>query len=181
MANEFKFKYKLSETGKAKGYFELGNENLPFEATNASNPMGDLLKAMVSLVQEPAHLWGEINATAVEWYSDESIFILEFSSNDGKALHLSITRNSAPFGEQVPTVTITGTIEMEQFYLTIIKELDEMIKQMGLLNYAQMWQNDEFPLTYFLLLKKYLIEWKRWSPSLDESDILESEFMIALS
>ncbi|MCA1745030.1 MAG: hypothetical protein LC643_04880, partial [Bacteroidales bacterium] len=72
-------------------------------------------------------------------------------------------------------------IELEMFYLTIIKELDEMIKRLGLLNYAQMWQNDEFPLTYFLLLKKYLIEWKRWSPSLEESDVLESEFMMVLS
>jgi hypothetical protein len=181
MANEFKFKVKLSETGLVKGYFELDEENLPFEATNASNPVGDLLKAMVSLVQEPAHLWGEENATAVEWYCDDYIFVLEFSSSDGKALELSITRNSAPFGEQVPMVTISGTIELELFYLTIIKELDEMIKRLGLLNYAQLWQNDEFPLTWFLLLKKYLIEWKRWSPSLEESDVLESEFMMILS
>jgi hypothetical protein len=181
MTDEFKFKIKLSEPGRVKGYFELGKENLPFEATNASNPVCDLLKAMVSLVQEPAHLWGEINATAVEWYCDEYIFVLEFSSIDGKSLQLSITRNSAPFGEQVPTKRISGSIELELFYLTIIKELDEMIKRMGLLNYAQIWQNDEFPLTYFLLLKKYLIEWKRWSPSLEESDVLESEFMMVLS
>ncbi|GAO29101.1 hypothetical protein [Geofilum rubicundum] len=181
MANEFRFKYKLSETGKVKGYFELNNKNLPFEVTNASNPLGDLLKAMVSFVQEPAHLWGEINATAVEWYGDDCIFVLEFSSDDGKTLQLSITRNSAPFGEQVPGMAITGTLELEQFYLTIIKELDGMIKYLGLLNYAQMWQNDEFPLTYFLLLKKYLIEWKRWTPSLEESDVLESEFMMVLS
>jgi hypothetical protein len=181
MANEFRFKYDLSETGKVKGFFELNQKTLPFEVTNASNPLSDLLKAMASLVQEPAHLWGEVNATAVEWYGDECIFVIEFSSNDGKTLLLSITRNSAPFGEPVPTITISGSIDLEQFYLTIIKELDGIIKHLGLLNYAQMWKNDEFPLTYFLLLKKYLIEWKRWTPSLEESDVLESEFMMVLS
>jgi len=181
MTNNLKFKIKLSEIGKIKGCFELDNETLPFEAVNASNPMGDLLKAMVSIIQEPAHLWDEENSTAVEWYCDDYIFTLKFSSNDGKTLNLSLTRNCAPFGEQLPAVTIKGKLELEVFYLTIIKELDSMIKKMGLLNYAQLWQHDEFPLTYFLLLKKYLIEWKRWEPSKEESDILESEFMIVLS
>jgi hypothetical protein len=63
----------------------------------------------------------------------------------------------------------------------MVTALDTFIKKIGLLNYAQVWQKDEFPLTYFLILKKYLILWKIWKASKEESDVLESEFMMVLS
>jgi hypothetical protein len=180
MEKDFGFTYKLTETGKAQGVFSLAEQELPFETVNASNPIGDLLKAMVSLIQEPAHLWDEENAAAVEWYSDNHLLVLEFSSPDGKTIDLSITRNSAPFGEESEPLSLSGTIALEDFCLGIIQELDKLIKNLGLLNYAQQWQSDEFPLTWFLILKKYLIGWKCWKPSPEEADVLESEFMMIL-
>lgn len=181
MDKEFIFKYNMTEVGKAQGYFELNKDRWSFELVNASNAVGDLLKAMVSLLQVPAHLLGEENSTAIEWYSDEFIYVLEFQSDDGHEILLTFTRHSAPFGEELPPHSVSATVKLYVFYLAVIQELDRLIKRLGLLNYAQTWQNDEFPLTYFLTLKKYLIDWKKWKPSMEESDVLESEFMIVLS
>lgn len=181
MSSKFKFKYDLPETGKAIGYFAFGKKELHFDALNVCNPLADMLKAMVNLIHEPSHLWGEENNVAIEWYSEDCIFVLEISSPDGKKIHFTFTKSSAPFGAEVPPVKIEGKLPLQEFYLQIIIELDLFIKRLGLLNYHQNWQNDEFPLTFFLILKKYLINWKVWIPSKEEADILESEFMMILS
>lgn len=180
MNTKFKFKYDLLDSGKGVGAFTYGKMELSFETLNVCNPISDLLKAMTSLVQEPAYLWGEVSSKIVEWYCDECIFIMEFSSDNGKTIDFTLTKNSV-FGEEKPTMTIKGKIPLQEFYHVIIAELDTFIKKTGLLNYAQIWQKDEFPLTYFLILKKYLIGWKIWIPSKEESDVLESEFMMVLS
>ena len=181
MKAKFGFKYDLVDTGKGRGGFIYGKKELIFEALNVSNPLGDLLKSMVSLVQEPSYLWGEESPKIVEWYCESCMFMIEFSTKNGKTIDITLTQNAAPFGEEKPPKIIKGKLPLQEFYLTIIRELDTFIKKTGLLNYAQVWQKDEFPLTYFLVLKKYLIGWKIWIPSKEESDVLESEFMMVLS
>lgn len=181
MNAKFGFSYDLVDTGKGRGCFKYGKKNLSFEALNVCNPIGDLLKSMANLVQEPSYLWGEKSVKVVEWYGESCIFVMEFSTNNGKTLEFTLTRNAAPFGEEKPSVKINGKLPLQEFYHIMILELDTFIKKTGLLNYAQIWQKDEFPLTYFLILKKYLIGWKIWIPSKEESDVLESEFMMVLS
>lgn len=181
MKPTFSFAYNLVETGLARGYFKINNQAIEFETTNASNPLSDLLQAMVSIIQAPSHLWDEENSAVVEWYCDKCILTIGIASPDGKVIQLSLSRESALFGEETPTVKLKETFPLQEFYLIIIQELDRLIKQKGLLNYVQTWQKDGFPLTYFLILKKYLINWKVWIPSRMDSDILESEFMMILA
>ncbi|HKL72380.1 MAG TPA: hypothetical protein VJ855_06970 [Marinilabiliaceae bacterium] len=181
MKPTFSFSYKLIETGRGKGQFVVDNEVMEFETTHASNPLSDLLQAMVSIIQAPSHLWDEKNNAVVEWYCDKHLLIIEISSPDGKTIHLNLTRTGGPLGEDVPTKKISCVVSLTNFYLIIIQELDQLIKEKGLLNYAQMWQKNEFPLTFFLILKKYLINWKEWKPDVIDSDILESEFTMILA
>jgi hypothetical protein len=181
MTSKLKFKYDLAGTGKAKGHFVIEDTKLNFHTLNVCDPLGDLLQAMVSIIQEPSHLWDEENRAVVEWYCDEFILVLDLSSPDGNTIHLHLTQTAIPLGEEMPLRKISGIFELKDFYLTIIVELNNLIRQKGLLNYAQLWQKNEFPLTYFLILKKYLINWKIWKPDVSDNDILESEFMMILA
>jgi len=181
MTPTFSFSYKLIETGRGKGHFTIDDKVMEFETTHASNPLSDLLQAMVSIIQAPSHLWDEKNNAVVEWYCDKHLLLIEISSPEGKTIQLDLTRTAGPFGEEVPTTKASCVLPLKDFYLIIIRELDQLIKEKGLLNYAQMWQKNEFPLTFFLILKKYLINWKKWKPDIIDSDILESEFMMILA
>lgn len=181
MKPTFSFSYKLIEIGRSKGQFNINDEVMEFETTHASNPLSDLLQAMVSIIQAPSHLWDEENSATIEWYCDKYLLIIEISSPDGNTIHLNLTRTGGPFGDEVPAKNISCVLPLKNFYLIIIQELDQLIKKKGLLNYAQMWQKNEFPLTFFLILKKYLINWKVWKPDVVDSDILESEFMMILA
>ncbi len=181
MNAKFGFTYDLFDAGKGRGNFTYGKKEIAFETANLCNPIGDLLKSMVALVQEPSYIWGEEASQVVEWYCESCVFVMEFSSKNGKTIYFTLTRSSVHYEEEKPAVTIKGRVPFQEFYHIIIAELDTFIKKAGLLNYAQVWQKDEFPLTYFLILKKYLIGWRIWIPSKEESDVLESEFIIVLS
>jgi hypothetical protein len=181
MKGKFGFSYDLADTGKGQGRFIYGKKALTFETLHVCNPIGDLLKSMVSMVQEPSYLWGEESKRVVEWYSESFVYVLEFSTRNGKTIEFSLTRSASVFGEGKAVVTIKGKAPLQEFYHIMVTALDTFIKKIGLLNYAQVWQKDEFPLTYFLILKKYLILWKIWKASKEESDVLESEFMMVLS
>lgn len=181
MESKLIFQYTLKEMERGQGFFDDGSLRIDFETTNDSNPLSDLLKAMISIVQTPSHLWDEENSAVIEWYCESYILLIDISSADGKMLNINITKTAGPFGEEIETQSINEEILLTDFYLIIIKELDQLIKAKGLLNYIQMWKQDEFPLTYFLTLKKYLINWKIWIPDTVDSDILESEFMMILA
>lgn len=181
MESNLIFQYSLREQGRAEGFFDDGSIKIDFEVTNDSNPISDLLKAMISIIQTPSHLWDEENSAVIEWYCENYILLIELSSADGKNLDVNITKSAGPFGEEIETLHINQSLRLTDFYLIIIHEIDRLIKAKGLLNYIQMWQQDEFPLTYFLSLKKYLINWKVWIPDTIDSDILESEFMMILA
>ena len=181
MKSPFSFTYNLVETGRGKGLFKINDQIMEFETTQASNPLRDLLQAMVTIIQSPSHLWDEKNNAVVEWYCDKCLLLIDISSPDGKTIHLNLTYTSGPFEEEVATTNASCILPLKSFYLAIIKELDQLIKQKGLLNYTQIWQKDEFPLTFFLILKKYLINWKEWKLGIMDSDILESEFTMILA
>ncbi len=182
MKQAFLFNFDLSGSGEATFFIEFGGKSLAFNASNVCNPVADLLKSMLSIIQEPSHLWGEENSAVIEWYYGDYAFTFELSSPDGKKIKFRLSKKASIFeNSEVSEDSLEGSMDLQEFIYVIIFEFDSFIKRTGLLNYMQLWQKDEFPLTYFLSLKKYLIQWKKWSISQEEADILESEFMMVLS
>ncbi len=84
MQKEVLFKYNIVSKGLAQGELTIRNHMVPFEVTNVSNPLFDLLKGMVSLIAEPSHLWDEENICWIDWYNETSGYKLIISTTDGK-------------------------------------------------------------------------------------------------
>lgn len=175
------FSFQLEKAGKATGSFEYLNEKVVFELTNASDPLNDLLKGMASLIFEPSHLWGEENSCHIDWYSDQIGYKWILSTDDGTSIDLKIIESTDLFDDSSGLVKMECTCNFLDFYLCIIKELDFFIKQTGLLNYEQKWQKDEFPITYLLLMKKYLINKGHWIPNPRNNGTLSDELILLLA
>ncbi len=169
MQKEVQFKYNIVSQGLAQGELTIRGHKVPFEVTNVSNPLFDLLKGMVSLISEPSHLWDEENICWIDWYHETSGYKLIISTTDGKNLHIKLDYLEDIFNETEANTLINSICNFHHFYQEVIQELDRLIKSMGLLNYEQLWQKDEFPLTYFLILKKHLIENEKWDASIPET------------
>ncbi len=179
MNKAVQFIYQINKPGTASGELIVHDKKASFEITNVSNPLYDLLKGMVSLIFEPAHLWGEDNICLIDWYSDQSSLKWILSTSDGKELNIKIYYLDDIFDESSSKTLLNTKCEFQLFYKTIIQELDHFIKKIGLLNYEQLWQKDEFPLTYFLILKKHLMEHGQWNTfEIEESNFLDELDML---
>ncbi len=180
MNKEIIFVYNLSDPGIAKGELCVHDKILQFKVSNISNPLYDLLKGMVSLINEPAHLWDEQNICWIDWYNKEGGYKWILETDDG--INLRIQLDSLPdiFDESTTKNIINTHCNILNFYLAIVEALDKMIKNIGLLNYEQQWQKDGFPLTYFLILKKYLVEHGLWEADKTENSNLNDEIDILL-
>lgn len=163
MQKEVQFTYHISSPGLAKGEVIVSDNKVSFEVNNASNPLYDLLKGMVSMIYEPSHLWDEENICWVDWYNHDCCYKWILSTLDGSTLHIRLSYLNDIYDDDTAKVIINSNCTFQSFYQAIVEELDRFIKECGLLNYEQHWQKDEFPLTYFLILKKYVIDQGLWS------------------
>jgi hypothetical protein len=180
MTNPVIFKYKLSDSGTAEGMIGIGDQNVNFMFTNNGNPLADLLRGMVSLIFEPSHIWDEENIHHIDWYGETVSYKWIFSTLDGEVLNIKVIEVADLFEEGGEKVRMNNQCNFTDFYTAVIKELDIFIKDTGLLNYEQKWQKDEFPLTYFLILKKYLLEKGLWDGKKIGKNTLEREIDILM-
>ncbi|WP_430810657.1 MULTISPECIES: hypothetical protein [unclassified Carboxylicivirga] len=177
----FQFTYELVGVGQVAGAIKADNQNVIFTLSNNSNPLHDLLKGMINLVFEPSHIWGEDNTSWVDWYEETGGLKWVLSTEDGQVVRVKIIRYDDFFDEASGKVVLDTAMSLLDFYYGITQSLDVFIKQLGLLNYEQKWQKDEFPITYFLLLKKHLIEKGHWIPTKGRLGTLSDEIDILLT
>ncbi len=170
MSKQVQFIYQITPPGIASGNLVVFDKDIAFEITNVSNPLFELLKGLVGMVYEPNHLWDEENVCWVDWYCEHCHMRWILSTLDGKQIHIKVTVSKDMFDESAAETKLEASCDFFEFVEAIISELDRFIKDVGLLNYEQIWQKDEFPLTYFLILKKYLIEHGLWSTATDIND-----------
>lgn len=169
------FRYELLSKGKACGEFIYDESKVEFTVDNSTNPLSELLKGMINLIFEPSHIWGEENCSTIDWYTESGCLRWKISTENGNGLEFSLIHYTDMFDESTGDVLIESSSLMTDFYFAIVHELDIFIKRVGLLNYEQQWQGDEFPLTYFLVLKKLLIEKGSWIPSVEKVGSLSDE------
>jgi len=181
MNKPINFIYHIREKGTASGKLKIHNKTVPFEVTNVSNPLYDLLKGLVNMIYEPSHLWDAENICLIDWYCANHGIKWILNTPDGKNIHIKILVVDDIFDEASAKTVLDTKCNAITLYEAIIQELDSFIKEVGLLNYEQLWQKDEFPLTYFLILKKHLIELGHWKTNkiedsnlLDELDLLQA-------
>ncbi|PZX11801.1 hypothetical protein LX69_03034 [Breznakibacter xylanolyticus] len=180
MKNPVQFSYRITQNGMAKMTFAVNGNQVDFDATNHANPLYDLLNGMAGMILNPAHMWGEENQAWIEWYGQNGALRWVLTTPDGDTLQVKIFKITDIFDDSGTDLAIDASCKMNLFFYAILKELDDMIKQMGLLNYSQKWQKDEFPVTTFLFLKKQLIDKGVWEITTPQSSILAQEMDLLL-
>ncbi len=178
MGDQVQFIYHIQPPGIGTGKLVIYDKSITFDISNISNPLYDLLKGLVVMVHEPRHLWDEENVCWIDWFHDTSCYKWVLSTLDGKKLSIKVTASDDIFDDSSAKTILESSCDFMVFCNAIVKELDIFIKELGLLNYQQIWQKDEFPLTYFLILKKYLIENGLWSPGKIDDSNLDEEINI---
>lgn len=155
------FHYTLCEPGAATARYVAGGVETEFELSNVCNPLGDMLSALAQLVTHPSQLWEGSNTAAFVWYSEQESYNWLLSVDRQGRMSVRVTQTSEFFGDDEVEL-VRHECQATDFIRCVVVELDGFIKEMGLLNYHQLWQTAEFPLTYFLILKRYLSDHGLW-------------------
>ena len=157
-----------------------GIEN-EFELPNVCNVLGDMLSSLVTLLTNPSQLWDESNAVGFVWYSESDSYNWTLSLAAGGVLRIRITQTCEFFGEDEVELVNTECPVFD-FVGCVVKELDRFIKSVGMLNFLQHWKAYEFPTTYFLFLKKHLMDDGLWHNSTDKKgNVLTDESKLLFS
>ncbi|MBQ2322573.1 MAG: hypothetical protein II375_08495 [Bacteroidales bacterium] len=157
------FHFALGEPGTAVATYVVDGIESEFELTNVCNPLGDMLCAIAQLLTNPSQIWEGSNTAAFTWYSEDDSYEWTINVQSDEEMTVRATQTNDFFGDEGVEI-INTKCKIDDFVGCIVAELDKFIKSIGLLNYQQQWQTAEFPLTYFLILKRRLIEKGRWTP-----------------
>ncbi len=155
------FTFELPQQGEAKVMFSIDGIESEFELTNVCNPLGDMLSTMATMVTNPQQLWEGENTAGFIWYCEAESYNWTLTARANGTLNILITQSCEFFGDDEVEI-VNGECNTDEFIQVIVAELDRFIKAEGLLNYQQMWQANEFPITYLLILKKHLIDCGKW-------------------
>lgn len=176
-----KFTFELIEQGVAHATFAYRGRLVDYQPTNVCNAIGDLLSGLAQLITNPTYLWGEDAQQTITWFNDETSLNWVFTMCDDHTVTVRLC-SSDGFFEEDQVELLNLDCDFLELIFSIISELDAQIKSIGLLNYQQLWQKNEFPITYFLFLKKYLIERSHWHQMLhNKCDILSDELLLLLA
>lgn len=157
------FHFALGDPGTATATYTVDGIESEFQLTNVCNPLGDMLGAIAQLLTSPSQLWEGSNTAAFIWYAEQESYNWTLTVDNEENLSIRVTQTCDFFGDD-PVELVNTRCHVSDFVSCLVSELDSFIKAIGLLNYQQQWQTAEFPLTYFLILKRHLMERGLWTP-----------------
>lgn len=155
------FSYIDIRSGNATCALEINGQKFEFHPTFNSDALGDFVSYLASIHPLCKLSWKDgafhkING-GIEWHNGPYLLRWEFK-RDFEDLEITITENQNPMVDRTRNTNFPRTVlktkcNFNEFTLCVVKELDRVIKQRGILGYRQEWQNYTFPVDGFLALK----------------------------
>ncbi|KMJ59899.1 hypothetical protein AB685_03340 [Bacillus sp. LL01] len=156
-----KFSYVDIKSGNATCIFEVNGKKFEFSPTFHSDALGDFLSYLASKHPLCKLSWKEgafhHRNGGIDWHMGPILLGWEFNRNF-QELEITLTEKQNYMAERVqnknfPRVILKTVCNFDDFVLCVVKEIDRVIKQRGILGYRQVWQNYTFPIDSFLALK----------------------------
>ena len=156
-----KFYYDDIRSGNATCTFEINDKKMVFSPSFHSDALGDFVTYLASIHPLCKLSWkeGAFNKRngGIEWQTGPYLLCWEFK-RDFEDLEITITEKQnfiveRKVTDKLPRKILQTKCNFEEFVLCVVKELDRVIKQRGVLGYRQEWQYYTFPLDGFLALK----------------------------
>ncbi|RSD28650.1 hypothetical protein [Mesobacillus subterraneus] len=156
-----RFSYVDIKSGNSTCILEINGQKYEFYPSFHSDALGDFVSYLASIHPLCKLSWKEgafhkING-GINWCTDAYLLRWEFK-RDFETLEIIVTENQnldvdRKKNPNLPRTVLKTKCNFNEFTLCVVKELDRVIKQRGILGYRQEWQTHTFPLDGFLALK----------------------------
>lgn len=183
-----KFSYVDIQSGNATCIFEINNKRFEFYPSFHSDALGDFVSYLASVHPLCKLGWKEgafhkING-GIDWHMGPFLLCWEFK-RDFEDLEITITEKQnfmieRNLNKNLPKEILKAKCNFDEFVLCVVKELDRVIKQRGILGYRQEWQTYTFPIDGFLALKHACLYKKPFEITKEKSGTSLDEELILL-
>ncbi|ATP40381.1 hypothetical protein CSE16_10160 [Solibacillus sp. R5-41] len=185
-----KFYYDDISSGNATCTFEINDKKMEFYPSFHSDALGDFVTYLASIHPLCKLGWKEgafhKRNGGIEWHTGPVLLCWEFK-RDFEDLEIIITEKQSfivdrKINDKLPRKILKTKCNFEEFVLCVVKELDRVIKQRGILGYRQEWQNYTFPIDGFLALKYACLYKKTFEiAKINSGTVIEDELNLLLS
>jgi hypothetical protein len=170
---DIKFEYELEGAGWSKAYLKIGDTEVVFPAISyLCNPITDLLDGLLCILEEwdmiPRHgknvKFSSNYASAFTWEDEPDGYKWEFKRYGESQIRVII---KSLYSDDVSDAYcskkgLDAIVDFKTFLAAILKAIDKLIKDYGLLGFRANWVSSgeeylQFPLSQFLELKHYLL------------------------
>ncbi|MEF2248807.1 hypothetical protein [Paenibacillus sp. IITD108] len=153
-----KFDYQLSGIGWAEVEIEINNQNTYCNPSYISEPLIDLINGLVSITPgciADDELKDEVT---FEWNEEPGGDIWYLKRVNNKDLMVKIISYSDLFNKDQSTVRVNmDTIcDLEEFIRSVVIASGSLLKKHGFVGYRKTWCRHDFPISGYLILKKYI-------------------------
>lgn len=100
--------------------------------------------------------------TECEWEGEPEGIVWTFELKEHNKLMIKADYYEDELCKNNTKTLIKTEYPYDDFLLSVLKELDALIKKHGIIGYREAWYNADFPLTTFLKLKHYIIHKQKY-------------------
>lgn len=156
------FKYYPSGIGWATCIVEINGQKLVFTASYLTDCLSDFLRSLMDLNSFCVPKDEVRKKTECEWEGEPEGIVWTFELKEHNKLMIKADYYVDELCKDNAKTLIKTEYPYDDFLLSVLKELDALIKKHGIIGYRGAWYNADFPLTTFLKLKHYIIHKQKY-------------------
>ena len=156
-----KFEYKLMGSGWANFNIQINSQNFSFSPGYLTDAVGGLLNAIKKIhpvfdiegdyKEDGSYYFWDAEPSTLDWN-------LKYLENGNIHIILKYFENDEENGVEV----LNQECPYDVFLKEVLKEVELILLEFGIVGYKEMWYEHEFPLSTFLELKYYLANKSRF-------------------
>ncbi|MBN2508897.1 MAG: hypothetical protein JXB03_01430 [Spirochaetales bacterium] len=148
------FKYDMLQTGWGRAEITSGTTAAVFEPSYVSDPYGDMIRAVCSIVPELTPAQEHHTQARVSWHMEpvETVIDLLYTAPD---IRISITQFDSSESQIKKSIILNDCLSADEFIGELVDAGRRMLVKYGLIGYRRNAVNFEFPLSAFLKLCDY--------------------------
>ncbi|PGZ90923.1 hypothetical protein [Bacillus sp. AFS029533] len=156
-----KFEYKLLGAGWANFNIQINSQSFSFSPGYLTDALGGLLNA-IKIIHPVFDTEGDYKEGGSYYFWDAEPDRLDwnFKYIDNENIHVNLTYFEDDEGDGV--VVLNQECPYDVFLKEVLREVELILLEFGIVGYKEMWCENEFPLSTFLELKHYLVNKKRF-------------------
>lgn len=151
------FTYTLNSIGWATVYLKIGNSEIYITPSYLSKSLTDLVRSIEVLLPECTAADEVQNIVRFDWNSEPAIDSWKIQRISQEKIKIEIMCYKDGIETAPGELVFREECKLIEFITEVVRALEALLEQHGIIGYRKQWCAEEFPLSSYLQLKHFLL------------------------